>query len=113
LGDFYTWRYEGTVVDDGQPGELDSAQTWTVDSAGIWTVTIDRVGCVYTDTFEVTIYNNIPLPEIPNYDLCISEEWPLIDHVKGYLDSLKDAGSTVDNYMWTLYSNANPKGEVI
>src|SRR5690606_7904285 len=85
-----------------------------VDSAGTYMVTFERARCSYTDTFDVTIYSDMKLPELPDYHLCLTDEFPVIDTMRKYLNNLAaETGKTITDPQWWLYSTKNPEGEIV
>lgn len=116
--DKYSWRYMGQLVDDDLAEELggrfSDRRELVVDSAGTYMVTFTRTRCSYTDTFDVTIYNDMKLPELPDYHLCLTDEFPVIYSMREFLKNLEaETGKTISDPKWWLYSTKNPDGEVV
>lgn len=116
--DHYFWSFKGQKVDEPLAIKLGGKEihnnVLVVDSSGRYVVTFERTKCKFKDTFDVTIYRDMKLPEIPDYHLCLTDPFPVIDTMREYLHILEvDSGKTIANPQWWLYSTKNPEGEIV
>lgn len=98
-------------VDTNIQGDLEFPQgTWEVgvglDFGYTYNDTAYEAYCYDDDKFEVIFYQNDPV-EIPNFDLCADEPWPVID-----LDSMTQFHNA-ENYLWTYYNRPLDQWDIV
>ncbi|MEQ8625086.1 MAG: gliding motility-associated C-terminal domain-containing protein [Vicingaceae bacterium] len=98
-------------VDTNIQGDLEFPEgTWEVgiglDFGYTYNDTAYEAYCYDADNFEVLFYQNDPV-EIPDFDLCADEPWPLID-----LDSMTTKHNAV-SYFWTYFNRPQNRWDAV
>jgi len=98
--------YDVWVEDDNNPNTKVTDVIWQVGAGLDFSIydpftgdtILERI-CYDTDNFLLTKYNNPPV-EVPDYDLCPDDDWPLVD-----LDSMRlKHNARTEDYSWEAFS---------